>query len=48
MMYKKIIKNIKKFRNKNIICHIMTNKYIVWFDEIGLDDVALVGGKMQV
>ena len=23
----------------------MTNKYIVWFDEVGLDDVALVGGK---
>ena len=23
----------------------MTNKYIVWFDEIGLSDVALVGGK---
>ena len=23
----------------------MTNKYIVWFDEVGLDDVSLVGGK---
>jgi pyruvate,water dikinase len=30
---------------KLFICNNMTNKYIVWFDEIGLDDVSLVGGK---
>ena len=36
----------KKFIKKKLfICNNMTNKYIVWFDEVGLSDVALVGGK---
>ena len=34
----------KKFIKKLFICNNMTNKYIVWFDEVGLSDVALVGG----